>query len=103
MKLVQQRTLDYMWFGFMVKGPTTKTILFQIICCSSLNHRDIFTVGKLKYVCDLHAQTTIEDGRSMLQWHEIHCTKHSDLPRIQKYHNFLIVHLLNQSAVMKVR
>lgn len=57
---------------------------------NSYNCRDVFTITELKGVCDLHADTTIEDGCAILQWRETLCEKYSDLPGTSKYHDFLI-------------
>lgn len=104
MELIQRKTLDYMRFCFMVAEHTkfAPDRLFAQVS-NSYNRRDIFTVGELKDVCDLHAQTTIEDGGSVLQWRETLRVKYSDLPGTRKYHDFLIARSYDQSVVMKVR
>ena len=66
----------------------------------SLRH---FTITELKNVCDLHAQTTIEEGISIFQWHEILCEMYSELPGTRKYHDFFIAPSYDQTIVMNVR
>ena len=63
MELVEQRTLDYVRFCFMVAGHTNfaPDRLFAQVS-NSYNRHDVFTVGELKEICDLHAHTYIEDG-----------------------------------------
>ena len=58
-----------------------------------------------KDVCDLNAQTTIEDDGSVLQWCETLHVKYSDLLGTQKYHDILIACLNDQyvHVVTKVR
>ena len=104
MESVHQRTLDYMRFCFMVAGHTkfAPDRLFAQVS-NSYNRHDVFTIGELKDICDLHAQTTIEDGVSILQWREALRIKYSDLPGTRKYHDFLIARSHDQSVVMKVR
>ena len=72
MELIQQRTLNYMRFCFMVAGHTkvAPDRLFAQVS-NSYNRHDVFTVGELKDICILHAQTTIEEGVSVLQWREV--------------------------------
>ena len=79
-ELVEQRMLDYICFSFMVAGHTkfAPDRLFAQVS-NSYNNHDVFTIGELKEVCDLHAQTVIEDGVSILQWRESLRSKYSDL------------------------
>ena len=104
MELVEQGTLDYVRFCFMVAGHTkfAPDHLFAQVS-TSYNRRDVFTIEELKDVCELHAHTTIEDGVSVLQWCETLRNKYSDLPGTRKYHDFLIARSYDQSVVMKVR
>ena len=69
--MIALRKLDYIRFCFMVAGHTkfAPDRLFAQVS-NSYNHRDVFTITELKEVCDLHAQTTVEDGTSILQWCE---------------------------------
>ena len=74
MELIQQKTLDYMCFCFMVAGHTKVAPDWLFAQVSNSYYRcKVFTVGEPKDVCDLHAQTGIEDGGSMLQWCETAC------------------------------
>ena len=104
MEIVEQRTLDYLRFCFMVAGHTkfAPDRLFAQVS-NSYNRQDVFTVAELKEICDLHAHTTVEDGTSVLQWRETLRVKYSDLPGTRKYHDFLIARSYDQSVVMKVR
>jgi len=65
MESVHQRTLDYMHFCSMVAGHTNfaPDCLFTKVS-NSYNRHVVFTIGELKDIRDLHAQTTIEDGAS---------------------------------------
>ena len=57
-------------------------------------------------MCDLHAQTTIEEGISIFQWRETLCEKYSEVRgtrNSRKYHDFLIAPSYDQTIVMKVR
>ena len=104
MEMVEQRTLDYVRFCFMVAGHTkfAPDRLFAQVS-NSYNCRDVFTIEELKAVCELHAHTTIEDGVSVLQWREAIRNKYSDLPGTRKHHDFLIARSYDQSVLMKVR
>lgn len=101
--MVEQRTLDYVWFCFMVPGHTKFSpdrLLAQV--SNSYNRSDIFTIDEVKDVCDLHAHTSIEDGASVLQWHDTLRIKYSDLPGTRKY-DYLIARSYDPSVVMKAR
>ena len=104
MEIIALRKLDYIRFCFMVAGHTkfAPDRLFAQVS-NSYNRRDIFTITELKGVCDLHADTTIEDGCVILQWRETLREKYSDLPGTRKYHDFLIARFYDQTVVMKVR
>ena len=80
MELVSQRTQDYVRFCFMVPGHTkfAPDRLFAQVS-NSYNCHDVFTISELKDICDFHAHTTIEDGASVLQWHEALRVKYSEL------------------------
>ena len=104
MEIVEQRTLDYVRFCFMVAGHTKfAPDRFFAQVSNSYNRSDVFTIDELKDICALHAHTTIEDGASVLQWRKTLCIKYSDLPGTRKYHDYLIARSYDQSIVMKVR
>ena len=104
MEIVEQRTLDYVRFCFMVAGHTkfAPDRLFAQVS-NSYNRSDVFTIDELKDICALHAHTTIEDGAAVMQWRKTLCIKYSDLPGTRKYHDYLIARSYDQSIVMKVR
>ena len=104
MELVEQRTLDYVRFCFMVAGHTkfAPDRLFAQVS-NIYNRHDVFTVGELKEVCVLHVHTYIEDSVLVLQWCEALRIKYSDLPGTRNYHDFLIACSYDESVVIKFR
>lgn len=100
MELAHQRTLDYMRFCFMDAGHTkfAPDRLFTKVS-NSYNRHNVFTIGELKDICDLHAQTTIEDGVSTVA---LSSSRHIFWP-IYLVHDYPIAHSHDQSVVMKVR
>lgn len=88
----------------MVAGHTKfapDRLFAQVV--NSYNQEDMFTIAELQRICNLHANTTIDDSSCVLQWHEATSLKYSDLPGTRKYHNFLIACSVTSNIVMKVR
>ena len=104
MEMIDQKKLDYLRLCFMIAGHTkfAPDRLFAQVS-NSYNQQDVFTIAELKDVCDLHAQTVVEDGSSVLTWRDILGVKYSDLPGTRKLHDFLTVRSYQGTLVMKVR
>ena len=102
--MINQRKVDYLRVCFMIAGHTkfAPDRLFAQVS-NSYNQQDVFTVMELKNLCDLHAQTVIEDGSSVFTWRDTLGSKYSDLPGTRKLHDFLTVYSYRGSLVMKVR
>ena len=103
-EVVEQKKLDYIRFCFMIAGHTkfAPDRLFAQVA-NSYNHSDVFTIPELQQICNLHAETVIDDGTAVLQWREATSMKYSDLPGTRKYHDFLIARSVTGSVVMKVQ
>ncbi len=104
MEMVEQRKVDYIRFCFMVAGHTkfAPDRLFAQVA-NSYNREDVFTMSELTNICNLHAETSVDDGLNVLQWREAVSLKYSDLPGTRKFHDFLIACSHIGSVVMKVR
>ena len=84
--MVEQSKVNYIHFVqfcFIVAGHTEFTLnhLFAQVTNSYMYNRgNVFTILQFMKICNLHTETTVDDGLNVLQWQETLSMKYSGLP-----------------------
>ena len=95
--------VDHVHVSFMAAGHTKfAPDRLSSVVGNAYKREDTFTIQELKHICDQCATTMIVDGEHVYTWRDSLRAKYSDLPGVQKYHDFLVVKTCDGRVLMKV-